>query len=62
MTPIRSLYIHFPFCAHLCNYCDFYKQKLSDSDAQFDSYLKHLNESWPIHENFLKEVFFSKNL
>jgi len=25
MNLIESLYIHFPFCRHLCNYCDFYK-------------------------------------
>jgi oxygen-independent coproporphyrinogen-3 oxidase len=29
---ISSLYIHFPFCRHLCNYCDFYKFKLNDSN------------------------------
>jgi oxygen-independent coproporphyrinogen-3 oxidase len=25
MRQIKSLYMHFPFCKHLCNYCDFYK-------------------------------------
>lgn len=24
---VSSLYIHFPFCKHLCNYCDFYKRQ-----------------------------------
>lgn len=24
----KSLYIHFPYCKHLCNYCDFYKKPL----------------------------------
>lgn len=23
---MKSLYLHFPFCRHLCNYCDFYKK------------------------------------
>ena len=25
MDKVESLYIHFPLCRHLCNYCDFYK-------------------------------------
>lgn len=25
-----SLYIHYPYCKHLCNYCDFYKKPLSE--------------------------------
>jgi oxygen-independent coproporphyrinogen-3 oxidase len=31
LPPIKSLYIHFPVCAHLCNYCDFHK-KLKETD------------------------------
>lgn len=27
---MSALYIHFPHCLHLCNYCDFYKHKLED--------------------------------
>lgn len=30
MKSIDALYIHFPFCQHLCNYCDFYKHELKD--------------------------------
>jgi len=28
--PPRSLYVHFPFCAHRCHYCDFSVQRASD--------------------------------
>ena len=27
--PPRSLYVHFPFCAHRCHYCDFSVQRAS---------------------------------
>ncbi len=30
MNKLKSLYIHFPFCRHLCNYCDFFKSVPSD--------------------------------
>ena len=26
-----GLYIHIPFCRHICHYCDFYKMVASDS-------------------------------
>ena len=29
---VSSLYIHFPFCKHLCNYCDFFKKIPSESN------------------------------
>lgn len=35
MKNVESLYIHFPHCRHLCNYCDFYKTKVNPSE--FDS-------------------------
>ena len=36
---IRGLYIHFPFCRHICNYCDFY---VLNSLERIDEYLKAL--------------------
>ena len=41
---MNSLYIHFPFCKHLCNYCDFYKNKLLTSDQITNFQSKLLNE------------------
>ncbi|MBC98465.1 MAG: hypothetical protein CME63_11995 [Halobacteriovoraceae bacterium] len=39
---VESLYIHFPFCRHLCNYCDFYKKipKSADDITPFEQSLK----------------------
>lgn len=39
----NGLYIHFPYCRHLCNYCDFYKMNINK--ANNDLYLKKLNEN-----------------
>lgn len=34
---IESLYIHFPYCKHLCNYCDFFKsQEQSPDTSKFE--------------------------
>ena len=30
----HSLYLHFPFCLHLCNYCDFYKHLLRPENSK----------------------------
>ena len=54
MQQVSSLYIHFPFCRHLCNYCDFYKHKLESFD-QVLSFEKRLELQVKEHENFLRE-------
>jgi oxygen-independent coproporphyrinogen-3 oxidase len=36
-----SLYIHVPFCASFCDYCDFYSVKAeNDSDTRMDTFVK----------------------
>lgn len=40
LIQVKGLYIHYPFCKHLCNYCDFYKFKYEDQKSlEFESYL-----------------------
>jgi oxygen-independent coproporphyrinogen III oxidase len=40
---INHLYLHFPFCRHLCNYCDFYKKIATNirEHRDFEDYLTH---------------------
>lgn len=49
---INSLYLHFPFCRHLCNYCDFYK-KVKMDNKEVSDFQKYLNESLRVHHDFL---------
>lgn len=52
---VSSLYIHVPYCRHLCNYCDFFKKKLEDSDAQFSEFETYLRDSWSVHQEWMKQ-------
>lgn len=56
---VSSLYIHFPFCKHLCNYCDFYKLKTGDKWDETPTpllleYQNYLNESFRIHQKMME--------
>lgn len=39
---LTSLYIHIPFCSHICAYCDFHKELAKDSKK--NSYVQALNK------------------
>ena len=53
MHLIESLYIHFPFCKHLCNYCDFYKSIPQNFSQDIDSFHKLFQKEWNIHQQLL---------
>ena len=55
MTQVSSLYLHVPFCMHLCNYCDFYKRKLTDHTHQFEDFHQFLLSSKARHSELLNE-------
>ena len=52
MKEVNSLYIHFPFCRHLCNYCDFYKHKFTSVD-QINKFEDQLKSQIDHHNDFL---------
>jgi oxygen-independent coproporphyrinogen III oxidase len=55
MTHVTSLYLHIPFCRHLCNYCDFYKKKYEEGSAQIEDFHQSLCLAWDEHERMLRE-------
>ncbi len=52
---IDSLYIHFPFCSHLCNYCDFYKKVPQNKAQDFSNYHTYLERSFELHQNLIEK-------
>lgn len=59
MTQVSGLYLHVPFCKHLCNYCDFYKQKLEPGRDQIEDFHQFLKKSWDRHEELMREQYAS---
>lgn len=46
-TTVSSLYLHFPFCRSLCNYCDFHRSMLGPTSM--DQFEEYMNESLKEH-------------
>lgn len=54
MTQVSSLYLHIPFCRHLCNYCDFYKTRFDSPVSQLESFHQFLQMSLIRHDELMK--------
>ena len=46
--------MHFPFCQHKCNYCDFYK-KVPRMESEKRDFEDFLNDSWEKHMGLMKK-------
>lgn len=51
---IESLYIHIPFCDHICIYCDFYKMIAKENEKE--KYLNYLIKELHIKKDLLKDI------
>ncbi|MBC7428450.1 MAG: coproporphyrinogen III oxidase family protein, partial [Bacteriovorax sp.] len=56
---IESLYLHFPFCKHLCNYCDFYKKVPKNRDVELNDFHSYLDQAYMEHERLMKKNGYS---
>ena len=52
---MRGLYVHIPFCKHICNYCDFTKRVPKNKDM-IKEYLKHLKEELATYSKYFDSV------
>ena len=58
MNKIEALYIHIPFCDHICSYCDFYKM-IAKKDLK-EKYIDYLIKELDIKKNYfgnLKTIY-----
>ncbi|PKK86923.1 MAG: coproporphyrinogen III oxidase [Tenericutes bacterium HGW-Tenericutes-8] len=51
---MKGLYVHIPFCEHICFYCDFAKRVPKDK-AMMDAYLVHLKKDFDTLESDKKQ-------
>lgn len=51
---INCLYIHIPFCDHICSYCDFYK-RIAKKEI-IDKYILYLDKELTLKKDLLKNI------
>lgn len=56
---IDSLYIHFPYCRHLCNYCDFYKKIPDNLGKDVQQFHAYLEQSFSLHQSLMEKHGYS---
>ena len=52
---MKGLYIHIPFCEHICHYCDFVKRVPKDKDM-VNTYLKRLVDEINTYKNHFDSI------
>lgn len=56
---INSLYLHFPHCRHLCNYCDFFKSVPNDFDEAREVFQERLERQWQLQAEWFEKLGYS---
>lgn len=54
MNKIFPLYVHIPFCDHICSYCDFYK--MIAKEEVIKKYISYLEKELILKEKYLNDV------
>ena len=59
MSGVRHLYVHLPFCAHRCGYCDFVTVvgRHGEHDAYVDALLRELDVEAGVLDTRLDTIF-----
>ncbi len=59
MKKIESLYLHFPFCKHLCNYCDFFKKVPQNREQDLAGFHLYLEQAFVEHQKLIEKYGYS---